>query len=123
FKHQLPGLKARAIVRATAKYVATQGTKKAIEGGKNASDERKLAGALIGLFGNIAAAASENADLRTWSFLPSYFRVARLNVPPGRHTLRMTFESRNGADVVPAKSYSLDLKAGERKIIDIRTVR
>ena len=59
FKHQLPAIKARATVRAIAKYVATKGTQKLVSGGSDSSSARKIAGALIGLFGNIASAASE----------------------------------------------------------------
>lgn len=123
FKHQLSAINARAIARATVKYVATQGTKKAIKGGKKASSERKLAGALVGLFGNLAAAASENADLRSWSLLPAYFRVTRMWVPAGRHTMTVRFFDKTGAEPDPPQRVDLSLGPGQKKIISLRTVR
>ncbi len=123
FQHQRPGLTARAIARATIKYAATKGTKKIVEGGNDSSSGRKLAGALIGLFGNIAAAATENADLRTWSLLPAYFRVSRAWVPAGHHTLTVRYLDARGNQVGPPQTIELDLEPGQRKIISVRTVR
>ena len=122
-KHQLPGLTARAIARATFKYAATKGTKAAVKGGKKSSKERKLAAALLGLAGNVAAVATENADLRGWTLLPAYFRVARIWVPAGHHTLNVRFMDRRGNAANKPRKIDVDLRPGERKIISIRTVQ
>ena len=123
FKHQLPGIQARAIARFMVKYLATKGTKAAVEGGKKASDEAKAAGALIGLIGNIASVASENADLRSWNLLPSYFRVARVWVAPGQHTVKVTYADRRNQPVGGPLMVNVNARAGERRIISLRTVR
>lgn len=120
FKKQQPGLTARAIARAVIKYGATKGTQKAVEGGGNDSG-RKLAGAAVGLLGNIASAASEAADLRSWTCLPSDLQVTRLWVPPGQHTVTVTFHGRGGGRIGRSVQKTVDLKNGQRRIISLRT--
>lgn len=117
YQHRLPAIKARAIARAIIKYAATKGAKKAVSGGKNSSSGRKVAGALVGLLGNVASAASEHADLRAWTTLPSSIGVARMWVPAGQHQLQVSFAG-GGSKTIP-----VTVKAGERKILSVRTVR
>ncbi len=119
FKAQQGGLTARAIARAVLKYAATKGTQKAVSG--NGSDgKRAAAGALLGLAGNIAAAATEAADLRSWTTLPGEIEVARLWVPPGQQTLDLKFFTQSGGQV-RTMSLPVSVKNGERKIISVRT--
>ena len=121
FKHQLPGITARAIARATVKYLATKGTKKAVESGKDSTKQTRLAASIVGLVGNVAAFASENADLRTWSLLPAYFRVARVWVPAGTTSVDVSFGGRGGGG--KSQTIPLSLRPGERRIVSLRTVR
>lgn len=120
FKKQQPGLTARAIARAVVKYGATKGTQKAVEGSGN-DKNRKLAGAAVGLLGNIASAASEAADLRSWTCLPSDIGVTRMWVPPGKHTVTVTFHGRGGGQIGRTVERTVDLKNGEHRIISLRT--
>ncbi|MEQ8273827.1 MAG: hypothetical protein RMA76_40205 [Deltaproteobacteria bacterium] len=117
FEHRLPAIKARAIARAIVKYVATKGTSKAVSGGKDSSTGRKVAGALIGLIGNVASAASEHADLRAWTTLPAAIGVTRMWVPAGQHSVQIDFVG-GGARTIPVQ-----VAAGERKIISLRTLQ
>ncbi len=119
---QEPAIKARAVARAAVKYAATQGAAAAVRGGKDSSTERQLAGALVSLIGNIAAAATEAADLRTWTTLPSEFGVARLWVPPGEHSYRVTFHGRGGTPVGKPVTKVVTLVPGERRIVSLRTI-
>lgn len=64
------------VVRATTKFVAQ----------KQLGDQL---GPLGQLAGNILNIASEHADLRAWSTLPSNTQIARLNVPVGKHSLQL----------------------------------
>lgn len=122
FEHRLPAIKLRAIARATAKYIATKGTEAAVKGGEKSSSDRKLAGALIGVLGNIAAAASEAADLRSWTTLPGAFAVGRLWLPPGQHKLEIEYLSHADIPTGRRESRTVDLKAGQRQILSIRTL-
>jgi hypothetical protein len=39
----------------------------------------------------VSAAATPNADIRTWDNLPRYLTFATLSVPPGQHTVTIEF--------------------------------
>jgi uncharacterized protein len=68
-------------------------------------------GPLGGIVTNIAAAATETADTRSWTSLPQKFAVSRLEVAAGTHDIIV---STNGQDVVVK---GLKIKPGETKII------
>ncbi len=53
----------------------------------------QLAGVLAGL---AVIAATEEADLRSWTFLPGQARVAALKLPPGTHRIRVAYQSHAG---------------------------
>lgn len=120
YKHRLPAIKARAIARATIKYVASKAAKKAV-GGNGGDKKRALAGALVGAAANIAAAASEQADLRAWTTLPSTFGVSRIWLPAGKHQVKVTFHTKSGGQTGRVETRTVELKKGERKIIGVRT--
>ncbi len=116
FELRLPGIKARALARAITKYAATQ-VAKAAGGG-----DKSTAGLVLGLIGNIAAAVTEAADLRSWCTLPSEFRVARLWLPPGVHAVQVQYFDASGRRVGPAQTIDVELNAGQRRLISVRSV-
>ncbi len=81
---RLGRIKAKAVARALAKYAAAKATEEAI---KAQNKDNALAASLVGLGMNILAVASENADTRSWGFLPDQIRVARLRLAPGRYRI------------------------------------
>ncbi|MGF1509636.1 MAG: COG3014 family protein [Myxococcota bacterium] len=123
FEAQLPGIKARTIARAAIKYAAVAGLKRAVGGGRDASDERRLAGTLVGLFGSIAGAAVEAADLRAWTTLPAEFGATRLWVPPGSHRVDVQYVGRNGGVVSSAAPITVRVRPGERRILNYRSLQ
>ncbi len=68
---EMPGLVAKAIARNIAKNAA--------------ANEIGEQNAIAGLFANFAAAASESADVRSWSSLPARVHIIRAAVKPGEH--------------------------------------
>lgn len=64
------------IVRATTKFVAQQQLGQQL-------------GSLGQLAGNLMNIATERADLRAWSTLPSNTQIARFEVAPGKHNLQI----------------------------------
>lgn len=121
YKHRLPAITARAIARAIIKYTATKATKKAVEGdGKDKN--RAIIGAILGIAGNVASAASEQADLRAWTMLPAEIGVTRMWVPAGSHTVDVQFYGPSGP-MGRTEQFSVDLKEGERRIISVRTLQ
>lgn len=118
FEHRLPAIQLRAIARATVKYAATKVAQAAVGGGDNASGGRQLAGALVGLAGNVAAAASEAADLRSWTTLPGSVNVARIWLPAGPQTIEVEY-----CNVGKTETKTVDLKAGQRQIVSVRNLK
>lgn len=115
FELRLPGIKARALARAITKYATTQVAKAA--GGKDST-----ASAILGLIGNIAAVVTEAADLRSWCMLPSEFRVARIWLPPGTHAVQVEYRDASGRSVGPAQTINVELNAGQRRLVSVRSV-
>lgn len=120
---QAPEIQARAVARAAIKYAATKAASEAVKGGRNASDEQRFAGALVGLIGNIAAAATEGADLRAWTTLPADFGAARVWVPPGTHEVEISYHGANGARLGAVETRTLTLGPNERRLISVRSLR
>lgn len=118
FRIQKPVLTARAIARAAIKMAAAKGTEAAVGAAGS-----KTAGRILGRIVSTAGALAENADLRTWSLLPGYFRVARLWLPPGNHDLKVSFVDRYGDEAMASRTVAVQVGAGERKIISVRTIR
>lgn len=118
FAHRLPAIKARAIARAIAKYAITKGAQAA---GKAAGGG--TVGALVGLAGNIAAVATEAADLRSWTTLPANIGVARLWLPPGDHAVSVTYHAATGAKIGRTDTFNVSLQAGQRKLISVRSLQ
>lgn len=91
------------IFRASAKYAAQQQLGQQL-------------GALGQLAGNLMNVASERADLRAWSTLPSNTQVTRFDVVPGKHNLQV-FGSSAKSDPL-----SLDVTANQTVFIFVNDV-
>jgi hypothetical protein len=85
-----PAIMVRAIIRGIIKYAAAKGAEAA---GK---DESKTLGHIFKAIVNIAGAATEIADTRSWETLPDRIFAADFRLPPGEHNLRAVFESMFG---------------------------
>ena len=109
---------AKAVARPAAKYLA----------------ERKIISKTKEHHGDIAAIAvsglsiwynlySEQADLRSWQTLPAQIRIARLIVEPGDYELSLNNFNAENIRIDENNLGKVNLKAGEKKFIIIRTVR
>jgi len=123
FQRQAPAIRARAIARAAVKYGVTKAASEAVKGGSDSSGERQLAGTILGLVGNIAAAATEAADLRAWTTLPADFGATRLWIPPGTHEIQISYHRQSGARVGLVESRTVTLVENERHLISVRSFR
>ncbi len=115
-ENRLMRIKAKAIARASAKYLATKAASDAV------SDEDALAGLLVQVVGNIAAAATEQADLRHWRLLPAEIRAGRGLVPPGEYEGEIQYVNASGLEICKRKLNNLIVQAGEKKILIDRTL-
>lgn len=76
-------------------------------------------GALGILGGKLLTASTTNADTRNWLSLPHHIRIQRLQLEPGQHTVTLNSVSVKGKKI--RQEYTVDLKAGELKILTLRT--
>jgi hypothetical protein len=104
--HDMPKIVAKTLARALIKYKASD----------KAEDKwGKLAGTLV----NLAAAATEQADLRGWLSLPRAIYTAVLYVEPGTHVLALDAPALHGASEI--QWVGLEARAGGTSFIRFRT--
>lgn len=105
---------AKAIARATTKYLATLEAKKEAKkrGGEGAA-------AIVGLVGNIGAAATEGSDKRSWRTLPGKIHLARISLPTGEWNVKIGYYSRQGR-LIEERQFSRVMieKGGKRFLLD-----
>jgi uncharacterized protein len=97
-RRMLPLIQQRTIVRyavkATTSVVLTEMARRSARDSNQGLVQ--VAGVLAGL---AVLAATEEADLRSWVFLPGQARVGLLKLPPGQHRVRVVYESVMGGAV------------------------
>lgn len=108
---RINGIRARAVARLVAKNAAAKKVKKKAE--KKDSTE----GALLSLGADLMALASERADTRLWSLLPGKTLMARLVLPPGRHTLTVNAYDAGGRLLKRRELPAVELRAGARVFV------
>jgi hypothetical protein len=115
FDARIGGIVAKAIARATTKYlivkVAKEGVKK----------ENETAGLLVGLVGNAAAVASERADIRSWHLLPGTIRIARMSLPAGVHSIELDLDVLQQTEPLRVDLGEVSVRPGSVTILPIRS--
>jgi hypothetical protein len=110
-------IKAKAIARATTKYLASAATSKAVEERHGA-----LAGLLTKMTTNIASIATEQADVRQWRLLPAEIRIGRAVVPPGEYSGKIEFVASGGFAISNRDVVPFSVKKGEKRYFIYRTL-
>ncbi len=82
FVDDRPIILLRTLGRALLKYLAF----------KKADKQNKIAGALV----NLAGAVTESADTRSWKSIPNQIYMARIPVPAGTHSVKLSFLNTDG---------------------------
>ena len=120
---------ARAVARATIKFVvaeaAAEAARKAAEEAFKKNGNNSPFGSLIGglasglVRGGVAA--TEIADTRGWTTVPAQIRMARMTAEPGTHNVTVQFL--NGAGMVIGQQVfeNIEVKAGKRTYLHVRT--
>ncbi|MDX6769571.1 MAG: hypothetical protein SF051_08570 [Elusimicrobiota bacterium] len=117
-EERLAVIRARAIARATVKFILAMAASDAAakKYGKN-SWQTLLTQAGT----SITAVATEVADTRAWATLPAQFRVARLRLPPGTHAVTVTYLGPNGAPLSSQTFQGVTVRKGRRTYLRDRT--
>jgi len=108
---------AKAIARATAKYLASRTIRNQMAQGKG---NEALAGFLADVGTNIYSVVSEQSDKRSWRTLPGEIQMARLAVPPGTYTLAIEYYDSAGGLIERKTFPAMTLKAGEKRFVGYR---
>lgn len=110
-------IKAKAIARSIAKYIASKGVQAAgKETGGTAGSVLQVAGVLM----NWGSAIAEEADKRSWITLPAAVNVGTLYADPGEYNLLVEYLDHRG-NVVTSRSNAVKLKAGKTTFHSERT--
>lgn len=117
-EERLGVIRARAIARATIKFILAKAASDAVakKYGKNSWQAM-----LTQAGGAVASVASETADTRAWAALPAQFRVARLYLPPGRHDVTVTYTGPSGATLSTQVFTGVTVFKGRRTYLHDRT--
>lgn len=99
---------AKAIARATSKFLATQAARR-----KARSEGGDQAGQLIGLLGNLFEIVTEQSDKRSWRTLPGRIYLGRISLPEGNWEAEIRYMTSGGG--VAETRRILDLRIETRK--------
>jgi uncharacterized protein len=108
-------IRAKAVARASAKFLATAVAQQEVSkrGGK-------LAGLLVGLAGNVAAAATETIDKRSWRLLPASIHMSRILAPPGTYQVTLQYYNRRGQPIGTRQLGNIDIRPGRKTFLQTR---
>lgn len=116
-ENRINRIKAKAIARATTKYLASKGLSKVAE-----KEGGKLLGFVVQVSASIASVATEQADVRQWRLLPAEIRVGRSVIPPGEYRGRIRFVGSGGSVISSREIAPFSVKKGEERFFIYRTL-
>lgn len=108
---------AKAIARATAKYVVSRTIRE-----KANKEDKALPRILSDVGTNLYSLLSEQSDKRSWRTLPGEMQMARLLVPPGTYQVDVQYMNRRGQEIDRRAFSGVKIKAGEKKFLSSRMV-
>ncbi|HLU62259.1 MAG TPA: hypothetical protein VKZ99_07905 [Gammaproteobacteria bacterium] len=107
---EMPALMAKAIARNVARAIAA----------REAAEEM---GAFGSFMVNVAGAAMEAADIRSWSTLPRHIRVVSVPLAPGTYTgIEVDYHGSNGHVATQSLGREIHVRAGMPTIVGVHRV-
>ena len=100
--------------RALLKFLAAEKAKADLK-----KNDNKLLNVLGSIAIDVAIGATEQADTRAWRTLPAQIHLARMNVKPGKYTLRVAASDGQFS----LKDVAVDVKAGKISFVIVDDVR
>ena len=116
-ENRINRIKAKAIARATTKYLLSKQAEKSAkeEGGE-------MFGLLVKFSANVASAATEQADVRHWRLLPAEIRVGRALIAPGEYCGKIDFVDARGAVMSSREIPPFSVEKTEKRFFMFRTL-
>jgi uncharacterized protein len=108
---RLPAITSRAVARMVVKSVATKAA-------KDNSDQLASSlgpwGSILGAAMDVGSTLTERADTRSWSLLPGNIHMARLNLPAGKHDVKVSYYDANNALLGSVDYPGVEVRSGQK---------
>ncbi len=117
-QNRIARIKAKAVARVTAKYLAALAVKRQVEKKHNQN-----LGFLVQIITQGALLATENADTRQWRMLPASIRIGLGTLEPGTWQGEMKFFDAGGKVVATRQVRPFTVMPGQKFFLIVRTVR
>ncbi|MBI5624926.1 MAG: hypothetical protein HY924_14215 [Elusimicrobia bacterium] len=111
-------IRTKSIARAMIKYMISQSINKEMEKKYGANS---LGSVLTKMTTGIASAATEVADTRSWTLVPSQIRMARMRLRPGTYSVTARFKASTGLVMATKEFPDVVVKKGQRVFLHHRT--
>ncbi|MBN2693049.1 hypothetical protein JXR93_00175 [bacterium] len=119
-KEKLKRIWTKMVVRRVAKFIASELAK----GNQNKqTPEQRQNNQFLGNVLHAASNLSEQADLRSWRFLPAEIGMTTISLAPGKYNVDITFHASNGAIIDKTTLTEVEVKAKEKTFKWYQTVR
>jgi hypothetical protein len=113
-----PKIIGAAITRMIARAIAAEGARAA---GNQAGDAGPIVGLLAALAVEGTMVALDKPDTRSWTLMPNQVNIARVRLPPGKHTVSVWLQSSSGAQ--ERRDLEVELAAGGFAVVDVTSLR
>ncbi len=114
-QHQAATL-ARTVTRVVLRTIASQETKSKL------NSDNPLVNLLVNLGIDFFGDQLEQADTRVWFLLPRTVQLAYIPAAPGRYTLDLSAQGRDGT-LIREETVTVDVKAGQKKFVFFTSLR
>ncbi|MBM3226861.1 MAG: hypothetical protein FJZ47_24105 [Candidatus Tectomicrobia bacterium] len=116
---RLGRISTKTLARAATKYAAARGLEEGVRRGTG----NDAAGLVVGILANIAGAATERADTRSWRTLPAALHLARLALPPGTYTVSAAYQASSGSVLEERAFPPITVVAGTKTFLSSHLLR
>lgn len=114
---------AKAVARAAIKFAIQKGAEEAARQASNSDQNQAILVASTQLLGTLGRFATEQADKRVWSTLPDEIWMTSMFLPAGRHDVRVDFLTAQSSLVETRTIPQVEIPAGGRRFVILRTVK
>jgi hypothetical protein len=101
---------AKAVARATTKYIAAKEIKKEAK-----KKEIPILSALVSFITDVYKVATEESDKRSWRTLPNNIQLARILIEPGKYSIKVKFM--RGKEIIEENELEIDAIPNQKKFL------
>lgn len=117
-ENRIARIRAKTIARAVIKFALSRKITQKVEKSNNELTSWLVKKALA-----VTSAVTEQADKRSWQSLPDKIFIVRMALPAGKHSVQLNFYDRSGSVVKKQILDNVQVKAGKKTFIAVRTAQ